>query len=293
MVFKIPLLEDVMAKEIYGPGSPPHQTETQERVLQQVLKRLCNDAKFRESVVEYPETLTGFDLSPEQQLTLIAVGHASGRYKFVPGVGFCCCCGPDDRIQSSGLLTSPAATWEGNLGPLTPLAGTWEGDQGYDTAPSEDRGEKETRYREKMKFEPIGPVKNHEQDLFGFEYSTKIWRLDNGNQFHEEVGYWLWDPEAKQVLVCIIVPRGVNVLAGGTVEPNAKKFKLSAKAGSQTYGICSNLYLDEEFKTVRYELEVVINDNRSFSYYEKKQLQIKGKPDIFDHTDKNTLIRSK
>lgn len=279
----------------YGPKSPDHQSPRQEETFQSVLKALCNDTNDLQRRAIEEGALEDYNFSPEQRVAIVAVGHATGKYSMIPNAAgtYCCCCGPDDRIQSSGLLTSPAATWEGNLGPLAPLAGIWEGDQGYDTAPSEDRGEKETRYREKMKFEPIGPVKNHEQDLFGFEYSTKIWRLDNGNQFHEEVGYWLWDPKAKQVLVCIIVPRGVNVLAGGTVEPNAKKFKLSAKAGSQTYGICSNLYLDEEFKTVRYELEVVINDNRSFSYYEKKQLQIKGKPDIFDHTDKNTLIRSK
>lgn len=107
------------------------------------------------------------------------------------------------------------------------------------------------------------------------------------------MGYWHWDFEAKQVLRCFIVPRGVTTMAGGTVEPDAKTFELLAEAGSETYGICSNQFLDKEFKTVRYQLKVTIHDKRSFSYEEDTQLQIKGQADIFHHTDKNTLFRSK
>jgi gamma-glutamyltranspeptidase len=55
----------------------------------------------------------------------------------------------------------------------------------------------------------------------------------------------LWDPKAKQVLRCFLVPRGVAVIAGGTAEPNAKSFALSADVGSETYGICSNKFLDK------------------------------------------------
>jgi hypothetical protein len=85
--------EDVMAEEIYGEGSPAHQTPANEKVFQDVLKRLCTDPAFRKSVIDVPEVIEVFKLSPEQQLTLIAVGHASGKYTYKPGEGFCCCCG--------------------------------------------------------------------------------------------------------------------------------------------------------------------------------------------------------
>jgi hypothetical protein len=179
-----------------------------------------------------------------------------------------------------------------NLGPLATLAGIWEGDKGDDTAPDDDRGTETNKFRERMTFEPMGPVNNHEQMLYGLRYATIVWRLGEDNPFHEEVGYWLWDARAKQVLRCFIVPRGVAVISGGTVEPDAKSFELAADAGSETYGICSNLFLDKEFKTVRYELKITIHDDQSFSYKEDTQLQIKGQPDLFHHTDKNTLKRT-
>lgn len=75
------------------------------------------------------------------------------------------------------------------------------------------------------------------------------------------------------------------------MEANAKSFELVADVGSETYGICSNKFLDEEFKTVRYELKVTIHDDKSFSYEEDTQLKIKGQADLFHHIDKNTLKR--
>ena len=178
-----------------------------------------------------------------------------------------------------------------NLGPLGPLIGTWEGDKGDDTAPSDDRGTEKNRFRERMTFEPIGLVENHEQKLYGLKYSTVAWRIGEAEAFHQEVGYWLWDAKARQVMRCFIVPRGVVVLAGGTVKPGAKTFKLSATVGSRTYGICSNLFLDKEFKTVRYELKITVHGENSFSYDEDSQLKMKGRAKIFHHRDKNTVTR--
>jgi len=178
-----------------------------------------------------------------------------------------------------------------NLGPLGPLAGTWEGEQGIDTAPSKEQGQKETPFRERMIFEPFGPVVNGLQSLYALRYSRTAWPLGEENPFHEDVGYWLWDAEAQHVLRCIIVPRGIAVEAGGLAESNSKTFTMKAEVGSETYGILSNRYLNKNAKTVRYEFTVTIHDDGSFSYSENSQLQIQGVADIFHHTDKNTLQR--
>jgi hypothetical protein len=178
-----------------------------------------------------------------------------------------------------------------NLGPLAFLAGTWEGGKGGDDAPSPERAMAHRKFRERMTFEPIGRVNNHEQCLYGLRYATMAWPDDEQQPFHEEVGYWLWDAANRQVLRCFIVPRGVTVIAGGTVEADATSFELSAEVGSETYGICSNLFLDEEFKTVRYEVRITAHDSDSFSYDEDTVLQIKGQSELFHHTDKNTLRR--
>jgi hypothetical protein len=93
------------------------------------------------------------------------------------------------------------------------------------------------------------------------------------------------------VMRCFIVPRGVSVLAGGSAAVEAKEFELSADVGSEIYGICSNAFLDKEFKTVRYEFKMVVHDPDCFSYTEDTVLQIKGQPELFHHTDENRLRR--
>lgn len=178
------------------------------------------------------------------------------------------------------------------LGPLAGLAGIWEGENGTDTAPDDDRFQREiNKYRERITFEPTGLVENHEQKLYGLRYTTTAWRLGEQDPFHEEVGYWLWDAQARQVLRCFMVPRGVTIIAGGTAEPDAKSFELAAEVGSETYGICSNRFLDREFKTVRYELEFEKRDAHTIHYREDTVLKIPGLEEPFHHTDENTLTR--
>lgn len=178
-----------------------------------------------------------------------------------------------------------------NYGPLAWLIGTWEGDKGDDIAPGDDRGVENNLFRERITFTPIGMVNNHEQTLYGLRYSTTAWRIGVSDSFHEEVGYWLWDSANQQIMKSFIVPRGVTVLAGGTADVGAKKISMQAKLGSPTYGICSNQFLDLEFKTIQFDLSVTIHNENSWSYEEDTQLLMKGKNEAFHHTDKNTLFR--
>lgn len=178
-----------------------------------------------------------------------------------------------------------------DLGPLGSLAGVWEGDKGDDLAPSNDRGIERNRFRERMTFVPIGAVDNHEQKMFGLRYATVAHRIGVTEPFHEEVGYWLWEPAKQMVLRCFLVPRGVSVIAAGRVDTNSKSIRLIAECGSPTNGICSNEFLDREFKTTRYELNLTIIDPNRIHYEETTTLRIKGQEKDFFHTDKNQLIR--
>lgn len=178
-----------------------------------------------------------------------------------------------------------------NLGPLATLAGTWEGVKGDDIAPSDDRQTENNKFREKLSFIPFGPVNNHEQELWGLKYSTMAWRLGEVDSFHEEVGYWLWEPKTNQVLRCFLIPRGISVIAGGTVAANATEFKLSAELGSRTFGICSNPFLDREFRTEKYELTIKIHGPNKFEYFENTMMRMPGRDRLFEHTDQNVLER--
>jgi hypothetical protein len=80
-------------------------------------------------------------------------------------------------------------------------------------------------------------------------------------------------------------------MAGGTAEPDAKSFEMKAELGSETYGICSNKWLADELKTIRFEVRIDVHDNNSFSYDEDTVIQIKDQAELFHHRDKNTLTR--
>lgn len=181
-----------------------------------------------------------------------------------------------------------------HLGPLAILVGTWEGGTGLDLAPDEDDRltTATSRFRERISFEPVGLVDNHEQNLFGLRYTLVAWRLDEPDPFHQELGYWLWDASAKLVMRCFTIPRGVALIAGGHAEPDARRLELAAALGSPTFGICSNPYLDREFKTLRFSMRLVVVDDDCIAYDEDTELEIPGQP-TFHHTDANTLRRVK
>ena len=110
-----------------------------------------------------------------------------------------------------------------------------------------------------MILELMGQVNNHEQTLYGLRYSLTAWRIGSEYAFHEDRGFFFWDAKNKQAMCCATVLRGNSFIAGGTVEPDAKKFDLAADIASETYGICSNKFLNEEFKTVCFEMKITIH----------------------------------
>jgi len=181
-----------------------------------------------------------------------------------------------------------------NYGPLRFLVGKWksEGFLGENRAPDPDRKVENTKFRQEMNFEKIGDVENHEQLLYALRYSTKAWEQGDAEEpFHEEVGYFIWDKVNRQVTKSFIVPRGIAVNAGGDADVNATEFTVKAELGSNTYGLCSNPFLDKEFQTISYEIKFEFLDENQFMYDENTRIKIKGQENIFDHTEKNTLTK--
>jgi hypothetical protein len=179
------------------------------------------------------------------------------------------------------------------FGPLAVLAGTWQGSMGDDTAPGDDRDVEKNAFREQIVFTPMSPTANHEQLLFAMSYTRTAWRLKEEDPFHQQLGYWLWDPTAKQVMHSFMIPRGVTLLAGGPAEADSKILRVAATLGSPTFGILSNPFLDREFKTLRYQATLTLNGSQSFMYEEDTEIQIKGQSTTFHHVDKNRLEKTK
>ncbi len=177
-------------------------------------------------------------------------------------------------------------------GPLAALIGDWEGTGGLDSAFSHSRGEVlGTPYLEKLTMKPFGPVDNGSQSLYGLDYKTAMWRDNEDDPFHTEVGYWLWDAATGEVLRGFVVPRGVTVLAGGTTTADAKTFEMSASLGDPSYGISENKYLGAKASSVSYQVTITINDDDTWSYAEKTTLRMAEFDELFPHTDANTLHR--
>jgi hypothetical protein len=102
-----------------------------------------------------------------------------------------------------------------NLGPLTGMAGIWEGTAGTDVHPvSEAEGLTETdTYLERYELQPIDPQTNGPQYFYGLRYHVHIHKPNEVETFHDQVGYWLWEPAARMVTHTIAIPRGQVALA--------------------------------------------------------------------------------
>lgn len=178
-------------------------------------------------------------------------------------------------------------------GPLAGLIGEWEGEGGLDTAFSHARGAVfDTPYLEKVTMKPFGPVDNGRQSLYGLDYKSAMWRDNEENPFHTEVGYWLWDAAAGEVLRGFVVPRGITVLAGAIgVAADATSFRLTATLGDSRYGISENAYLGANASSVAYEADITVGADDTWSYREVTTLRMNELDGEFPHRDANTLRR--
>ena len=177
-----------------------------------------------------------------------------------------------------------------HLGPLGPMAGLWEGIKGADEHPVAEGTERNT-FIERYEAQPIDRQTNGPQLFYGLRYHTHIVKPGEVETFHDQVGYWLWEPAAKTVTLTLAIPRGQVLLAGGPAEPDATEFEVTASIGSEVYGILSNPFLDQAFRTLSYRMVVTVHSDRSWSYEEEGVLDIPDRPEPFHHIDRNTLVR--
>lgn len=175
-----------------------------------------------------------------------------------------------------------------NLGPLTGMAGIWQGTRGLDVKPKAE-GPKKQAYVERIELQPIDPQTNGPQLLYGLRYHTHVTKPDQVKTYHDQVGYWLWEPATNTVIHTLTIPRGQVAMAIGTAAADAKEFELIARNDSATSGISSAPYLEYAFKTVEFRIKVSINTDGTWSYDEDTVLMIRGKIEPFHHTDRNTL----
>ncbi len=191
---------------------------------------------------------------------------------------------PDDIFTEPDLDPNTLA----NLGPLTAMAGIWEGTTGVDVHPVAAGSETDT-YVERYELQPTDPQTNGPQWFYGLRYHIHITKPGEVETFHDQVGYWLWEPATGTVVQTLTIPRGQVALASGTAAPDAKAFELVCTFGSPTNGTCSIPFLDHAFRTLEYRIKVAVNGDGTWSYDQLTLLKIAGTDQLFRHTDRSTL----
>jgi hypothetical protein len=122
-------------------------------------------------------------------------------------------------------------------------------------------------------------------------YHAHIYAPEEANTFHDQIGYWLWEPATGLIMQTIAIPRGQVVLAGGVASPDDRKISVEARRNDTRFGICSTTFLEEAFRTDYYRIDITFHDDDSWSYVTRTDLAVRGKTPAFDHRDTNTLRR--
>lgn len=177
-----------------------------------------------------------------------------------------------------------------NLGPLRRLAGIWEGKKGVDLNPKAD-GPEQREFYERIEMQPIDPQTNGPQLFYGMRYHTHINTPEEDITFHDQVGYWLWEPATGLIIQTLTIPRGQTAMAAGHAAPNDTRLVLEAQRGQTEYGICSTAFLEQAFRTDSYKIEVEFHADGSWSYVSDTTLVVKGQAEPFLHRDRNTLVK--
>ena len=177
-----------------------------------------------------------------------------------------------------------------HLGPLRRLAGIWEGQRGVDINPKAD-GPEQRDYYERIEMQPIDPQPNGPQLFYGLRYHIHVNTREEDTTFHDQIGYWLWEPATGLILQTLAIPRGQVAIAAGHAEPHATKLVLQAERGQTEYGICSTTFLELAFRTDSYRLEVDFHGDGSWSYVSDTTLMVRGRTEPFLHRDRNRLVK--
>jgi hypothetical protein len=177
-----------------------------------------------------------------------------------------------------------------HLGPLRRLAGVWEGRGGVDINPKAD-GPERREFSERIELQPIDAQSNGPQLLYGLRYHTRIVASDEDATFHDQTGYWLWEPATGLVMQTLSIPRGQTALAAGHAAADATELVLNALRGETEYGICSTAFLEYAFRTDSYRIQVTFNADGSWSYVLDTMLIVRGRTEPFLHRDRNTLFK--
>jgi len=100
------------------------------------------------------------------------------------------------------IFTEPSDVYPDGLanhGPLRRLAGVRQADKGVDVNPKAD-GPERREFIEHIRMDVIDPQANGPQLFYGLRYHILINTPQEDITFHDQVGYWLWEPATGLIM---------------------------------------------------------------------------------------------
>ncbi len=178
-----------------------------------------------------------------------------------------------------------------DYGPLADLIGEWKGEDGVDVAPGPDAPEI-SPYYDTITYTPVGGVTNAKtQKLVAIHYQQVVQRKTNGNVFHHETGYWMWEPATETILHSLVIPRAVCVLAGeNTPVRKTRRAALLSKLQLRTMTISGRSLNRHSCATTRRQNPSAreLPWETAGCHFRKRRWSIYG--EVFEHTDENQLV---
>ena len=174
--------------------------------------------------------------------------------------------------------------------PLAGLPGHWSGNKGMDVAP-EPAGTEHNPFSETIVFSEVSDVTNAEnQTLLFVHYHQLVRRDSDGEIFHNQTGYWMWDATTQTVMHSLLIPRSVGLIAAGncTETGNGLVFDVSATLGDADWGVIQSPFMRDNASTKEFRQKVTLSAD-TLTYTQTTVVDIYGK--LFDHTDENVLQR--
>ena len=144
-----------------------------------------------------------------------------------------------------------------NLGPLRRLAGIGKARTASTSTPRRTgRSAAPSRADRDAADRPAG---QRPAAFYGLRYHVHINTAEEDITFHDQVGYWLWEPATGLVLQTLAIPRGQVAIASGQAAPDDDQAGADRQRGQTEYGICSTAFLEQAFRTDTYRIEVEFN----------------------------------
>ena len=176
-------------------------------------------------------------------------------------------------------------------GPLQGLIGTWAGHRGLDISPEADGSTEENEYYERIVYTGVGDTDNADVQVnMIVRYHQQVFRSRDDKLIHDQVGYWLWDPDNDTLVMTLSIPRAVSLQASGSYQQENGITQLNVSAAEDSeWGILQAPFMQQNAKTIKYTMSMQIEDNQ-LSYQQITSLEIYGGP--FEHRDSSVLRRA-